>query len=683
MTSPDLCSISFEGDIAIVTLNNPPVNALSHRLRSALFTAIEDVERSPARAAILCCAGNTFIAGADISEFGQPLLKPTNPDLIASIETSGKIWIAALHGTVLGAGLELALGCDARLAFHDTLLGFPEVTLGLIPGAGGTQRLPRLIGLEDALDMITSGKRLSAAQGKDNWLIDAIADSDLRAAATAFALRVTSKQKLVPRVAVGDQTALGKKLSAIGKAARGQVAPVEAAHAVMLSTELPLAEGLKQEREIFETLTRSPQSRALRYLFFAEREAAKIPALQNVTPQALQTIGLVGGGTMGCGIATACLLAGFSVVLVDKSSETLEKAWAVIEGDLQKAHSRGVLKVPPGQAQDRLILSDDLAELKRCALVIEAVFEDMDIKKSLLIELGALLPEEAIMASNTSYLDIDALAQASGRPAQFLGLHFFAPAHLMKLVEIVEGKNTAPTTLATGFALAKALKKTAVLSQNSEGFIGNWIWQAYRRECEYLLEEGASPYDIDAAMQQFGFALGPFAVADISGLDIAFAQRQQRAPHRPPNERYVVIPDLLCEVGRLGRKASRGWYDYKDGKAQPSDEVLAIIAHERARKGLIAAQLRPDAIQARVLAVIVNEASKLLDEKVALRASDIDVVMVKGYGWPQWRGGPLCEADEIGVANMLPLLVQLAQKNGLVISEMLKTHALKDLKFVA
>ncbi len=678
-----LVSISTQGDVALVVINHPPVNALSHQLRSALYEAVQKIERSPVRVAILLCEGKTFIAGADISEFGQPLLKPTNPDLIATIEASTKLWIAALHGTVLGAGLELALGCDARLALASTQLGFPEVTLGLIPGAGGTQRLPRLIGLAPALNIITSGKRLSAQQAKTMGLIDAVVEHDLRAAALDYAATLTAKQSLAARVTVSDQIALGETLSAIVKTARGQVAPVEAAHAVMLSTELPLAEGIKQEREIFETLTRSAQSRALRYQFFAEREAAKIPALENVTPTNITTVGIVGGGTMGCGIAMACLQSGFSVVLVDQNDAALAKAWASIDAELQKAKARGLLNTTPELALEHLVASTDLSELKRCDLVIEAVYEDMDIKKSLLVQLGAILPASTLLASNTSYLDIDELAQASARADRFLGLHFFAPAQIMKLVEIVAGKKTVPQTLGAGFALAKALQKTGVLSHNSEGFIGNRIWQAYRRECEYLLEDGSSPYEIDAAMQQFGFALGPFAVADMSGLDIACAQRQRRAGKRPDGERYVEIPDFLCDAGRLGRKTGKGWYDYKDGKAVPSDEVLNIIVQERARKGFIAASPRADTVQARLLAVIVNEASKLLDEHVALRASDIDVVMVKGYGWPKWRGGPLCEADEIGVANMLPLLVQLADKNGLIISQMLTTRAMQNLKFVA
>lgn len=629
--------IEYEGDCAVVVINNPPVNALGFDLRVALLQAIETIDKSDARAGLLICEGKTFVAGADIKEFGKPLASPILPQITRALENSKKIWAAAMHGSCLGGGIELVLGADARIALAGTEFGFPEVNIGIIPGAGGTQRSPRLIGIDAALDLASSGKRINAEQALKFGLIDKIAVHNLRSKSLNFLKTVKSK-RILPQapVKIGDISAYDEKLKAIQKRARGQIAPLEAARAVLLASSLPLDEGLREERAIFERLNQGQQARALRYQFFAEREVAKIPELQNVQPLPLHKIGVVGGGTMGAGIAAACVMAGYETVLAEANTEALNKAAARLDSIFIEAQKRKL-----AFDRNKLALAGNLEMLASCDLVIEAVFEDLDVKKDVLARIGAVLKPQGLIATNTSYLDVDELAAASGRAVQFLGLHFFAPAHVMKLLEVVQGKKTSAETLTAGFALGKALKKTAVLSGASEGFIGNRIWQAYRREIEFMLEEGASPYDVDAAMEDYGFALGPFKVADLSGLDIAWAQRKRK----PKPDRYVEIPDLLCEMGRLGRKAKAGWYDYESGEAKPSPAVKAIIVTERKRKGIPQHKFSGEQIQKRILDIMISEGKKLLQEGVARRPLDIDIVMVAGYGYPRWRGGPMFEAE--------------------------------------
>jgi 3-hydroxyacyl-CoA dehydrogenase len=635
-----LVRIEREGDCAVVIINNPPVNALGHDLRVALMEAIATVGKSDARAGLLVCEGKTFIAGADIREFGKPLAPPILPQITRALEESPKIWAAAMHGSCLGGGIELVLGCDARIALAGAEFGFPEVNIGIIPGAGGTQRTPRLIGLDAAIDLASSGRHIDAQQALALGLIDKIAANDLRGEALAYLENIETKRTLPQTpVKTGSSTNIERKLAEIGKKARGQVAPLEAARAVLLAANLPLDEGLREERAIFERLNIGPQARALRHLFFAEREAAKVPGLENISPLPFQKIGIIGGGTMGCGIAVACAQTGLDVVLLEKNAAALEQARTRLEEIFAEASKRG-----RAFKAKKLSFANAFEDVANCDLALEAVFEDSSIKRNVLADLGNILKPEGVIATNTSYLDLNELAAASGRPERFIGLHFFAPAHLMKLLEIVRGKNTSIETLATGFAFAKVLKKIGVLANACEGFIGNRIWQAYRREIEYMVEDGASPYEIDAAMEDYGFALGPFKVADLSGLDIAFAQRKRRAAARPKNERYVEIPDLVCGAGRLGKKTGAGWYDYENGKLKPSPIVENIIAQERKRKKITPHMFSAKEIQTRAHDIISVEANKLLEEGVAQRASDIDVVMVNGYGYPRWRGGPLFEA---------------------------------------
>lgn len=634
--------IEYNDDCAIVIINNPPVNALSHDLRVALLEAIKTIDQGKPRAGLLICEGKTFVAGADIKEFGKPLASPILPQITRALEDSSKIWAAALHGSCLGGGIELVLGCDARIALIGTEFGFPEVNIGIIPGAGGTQRTPRLIGIAAALDLASSGKRIDTGRALALGLIDKIATNDLRAEALDYLQTVKTKRTLPQApVKIDSVEIYDEKIKTIGKKARGQIAPAEAARAVMLAASRPLDEGLREERAIFERLNQGAQARALRYQFFAEREAAKIPALENIVSLPLHKIGIIGGGTMGCGIAAACIMAGFETSLVEKAPQALEKSRARLEEIFTGAQKRGW-----AIQRNKLSFSDGMKSISSCDLVIEAVFEDLTIKKQVLAQLDGALKPGGIIATNTSYLDVNELARASNRPEHFLGLHFFAPAHLTRLLEIVRSEKTSAETLATGFSLAKALKKIGVLAGAAEGFIGNRIWQSYRREIEYMIEDGASPYEIDATMEDYGFALGPFKVADLSGLDIAWAQRKRRAAMRPKAERYVEIPDLLCEAGRLGRKANAGWYDYESGEATPSPFVETIIAQERKRKNIMPRAFTAEDVRARILAALVSEAGKLLQEGVALRSADIDVVMVSGYGYPRWRGGPLFEAGE-------------------------------------
>jgi 3-hydroxyacyl-CoA dehydrogenase len=636
-----IVSIETTGDIAFVVIDNPPVNALSLDVRSALFDAISHVENSNIRAGALLCGGKTFSVGADIKEFDKLRESPTLPEIILALERSKKIWCAALFGTAFGGGLELGLGCDYRIAHKDTQFSFPEVLIGTIPGAGGTQRTPRLTGIAAALDLAASGKRISAQEALALKLIDEITSGGLRAGTFDFLSRQREERKLsTAPVNNYNKAEIEKMRAVIIKRARGQMAPVEAANAVMLAAKLPLIEGLREERAIFERLSAGVQSKALRYQFFAEREVMKIPEFENAVSLPLRKIGIVGGGTMGCGIAAACVLAEFETILVEKNPEALDKADARLDDIFAEAQKRGH-KVQ----KKKLSFSGDIRNASTCDLVIEAVFEDINVKKSVLAQTGDVLKPGGIIATNTSYLDINELAQASGRPEHFLGLHFFAPAHVMKLVEIVRGDKTSNEVLAMGFAFAKTLKKIGVLVGASEGFIGNRIWQHYRREIEIMVEEGASPYEIDQSMEEYGFVLGPFKVADLSGLDVAWAQRKRHAASRSKTERYVEIPDLICEAGRFGRKTGVGWYDYENDKAQPASAVESIIAQERKRKNIVPRTFSSEEIRTRVLNVIAKEGEKMLEEGVALRASDIDVVMVNGYGYPRWRGGPMFEAE--------------------------------------
>lgn len=632
-----IVSLDISDDLAQVTIDNPPVNALNQPLRAGLHDAAIQIAATPGlRAVILWCAGRTFVAGADIRELGAPL-EPYLPDVLNLIAGSSVPWIAALHGTVLGGGLELAMACHARIAAPGTKLGLPEVTLGIIPGSGGTVRLPRLVPMADAIAMTTSGKPITAKTALTAGLIDCIATGDLLAEARAMTVQATP---LLDQPVRGlDAIDWQDQEKTLRRKSRGSDAPQEALAALRDASELPVLDALSRERERFLRLAVSDQSRALRHVFFAERDAGR--SLRDIDAAAadLAQVGVIGGGTMGAGIASALLMAGSAVRLIERNAEAADAARTRVADLLAASQKRGLLR--DLSALDRLTVGSDYAALTDCPLVIEAVFEDMDVKREVFGRLDAVMPSDAVLATNTSYLNVDTLALTTQDPARVLGLHFFSPAHVMKLLEVVRGAHTGPRALATAGALARHLRKIAVVAGVCDGFIGNRIMNAYRTDCEFMLEEGAFPEQIDRAMEDFGFAMGIYAVQDMSGLDIAWAARKARIATRPANERYAHIADRLCEAGRLGRKTGLGWYDYSSGKAQPDGMVADIITQESARLGRTRRDFTDAEIMERILSVMQAEGRAILAEGVADSANDIDVVMVTGYGFPRHKGGPM------------------------------------------
>ena len=634
-------SVYAQNGVALVTIDNPPVNAASAAVREGLARALARTEADRGvSAVILHCAGMTFVAGADISEFGGTPLKPHLPDVIDDIERASKPWVAALHGTVLGGGLEMAMGCHARIADRNTKLGLPEVTLGLIPGAGGTVRLPRLVTADLALTMVAGGKPITAPDAQTAGLIDEIADDDLLERATGFAreprhVLPTRERPLRKALDTDSFQALSRELRA---KARGQMSPVAAVEAIERALALPFDEALTAERETFLKLKSSPQSASLRRLFFAERGALKRDPRARAASRPLAGVGIVGGGTMGTGIAAACLMRGLPVILAEQTDKAAQAARTRVTDTLTASAKRGL--VPDlDLTLSRFQTGVELDDLTDADLVIEAVFEDMHVKKSLFAELDRVTKPEAVLATNTSYLDVNEIASVLKDPSRAIGLHFFSPAHIMKLLEIVLPDRVADDVVATGAALSKRLGKIGVFSGVCEGFIGNRIMSAYRQEADFLIEEGASPQEVDAAMRAFGFAMGVFEMQDLAGLDIAWAMRKRRAASPTPSERYVRVADRLCEAGRFGRKTGAGWYDYTDKGAEPSGFVARVIEEERAAKGITPRVFGAEEIMRRLRTRMSNEAATVLAEGISASAEDIDVVMVNGYGYPRWRSG--------------------------------------------
>jgi 3-hydroxyacyl-CoA dehydrogenase len=636
--------LEHDGDVGVIVIDNPPVNAGSAEVRAGLLAAITSINNDPSLVGgVLIGAGRSFIAGSDLREFDLPLTHPQLPAVIKAIECSPKPFVAALHGAALGGGYELALGCDARIAAPETVVGLPETGLGIIPGAGGTVKLPRLVGTAQAISLICAGTRVPASDALKLGMIDAIAHSDLRAQAVALAQAGTKARVIDRPVPASDAGEVAKAAAQSLKRGRNRPHIIAAIEHLRAAGTVPVQDALRAERATFGDLRTSPEARALRHIFFAERSAARGRPDRHAAPCAVEKAGVVGAGTMGSGIATTLLIGGLSVGLVDTDASVLKRAKTKIADALEKAEKTGKMQVDSAaQTLTRLTLSQDLHHLSDADLVVEAIIEDMDAKCALFQKLGQITPEHALLASNTSYLDLAPMAQASGRPAQVLGLHFFSPAHVMKLVEVIAAKETSGRTMATGLALVRKLGKQPVEAGNAFGFIGNRMYAAYRKSCEFMLEDGALPHDVDAALESFGFAMGPFAVADMSGLDIAWRMRQSRAHLRDPADRYVQIPDQLCEVGRFGRKTGAGYYRYDAAnRALPDPYVETLIKAASKAKGTTRREIGADEITQRALAAIVNEAGLLLDEGIALCASDIDVVMVNGYGFPRWTGGPL------------------------------------------
>jgi 3-hydroxyacyl-CoA dehydrogenase len=640
-------AVGIADGIATVTLSNPPVNALSHAIREGLAEAVARLEADAGvRAVIVTGAGGSFIAGADIREFGQPPKAPHLPDVVRMLDGVRKPWIAAIAGVALGGGLEVALGCSHRIAARGAKLGLPEVNLGIIPGAGGTVLLPRVVPADRALAMIAGGKPVGADEALAMGLIDRIAEGDVVEAAHDFAREIAEMPvPLMRRAAIppADAAAFAAQKDAIRKKARGQLSPVAAIEAVERALAMDAQAAFAAEREAFVALRDSDQSAALRHVFFAERSVSRIPRAEGAAPRPLARIGVVGGGTMGAGIAAACLLAKLPVTMVERDAGAAEAGRARVLGILDESAARGVLSAEGRRAAEAaLAVADDYAALSECDLIVEAVFEDMEVKRAVFAELDRVAKPGAVLASNTSYLDIDALAAGTRDPSRVIGLHFFSPAHVMKLLELIVTKTAAPDVLATGLALGKRLRKITVPAGVCDGFIGNRVMSAYRREADFMLEEGALPQEIDAAMRGFGFPMGVFQMADLAGLDIGWAMRKRQAATRDPAARYVEIADRICEAGRLGRKTGRGWYDYtSDPKGAVDPWVTALIEAEAARKGIARRRFDAEAIMDRILGVMQAEGETLLAEGIAASPEAIDVVMVNGYAFPRWRGGPM------------------------------------------
>jgi 3-hydroxyacyl-CoA dehydrogenase len=665
-------SVANANGVAVVTIDNPPVNALSFHVRKPLYETLAALRDDPAaKAIVIACAGRTFVAGADITEFGKPVEQPELRAIIALLETIAKPTVAAIHGTALGGGLELALGCHFRVADQGAKLGLPEVKLGLLPGGGGTVRLPRLVGAAKALGMIVSGTPISASEAKAAGFVDVVFESDLLPQAVRFASEMADRNEaLAPvrdrndRLAEIDLAAFDAQAADLARKARGLEAPLACAEAVRNAITLPFDAALAAERQLFLKLVSGDQSRAQRHLFFAEREAAKIPG-KDVPKRKIARVGIIGAGTMGGGIAMAFANGGFPVTLLETSEEALQRGLATIEKNYAVSVSRGSLTEEAKQKRLGLFkTSTDYADLADCDLIVEAVFEDMAVKKEVFGKVDAVARPGAILATNTSYLDVNEIAAPTARPEDMLGLHFFSPANVMKLLEIVRAEKTAPDALATVTDLARRIGKVPVVVGVCHGFVGNRMLAARGAENEFLLLEGATPGQVDKAFTDFGWPMGPFQMGDLAGLDISWRNRTARGL-------TAAIADTLCEQGRFGQKTGRGWYRYDGGAREPvaDPDVEALIRAKAAGLGVEKREIGAHEIIERTLYPLVNEGAKILEEGIAARASDIDVVWVNGYGFPIGKGGPMFWAGLEGAAKIVERLEYWHRQTGRVIFE--------------
>jgi 3-hydroxyacyl-CoA dehydrogenase len=650
--------LEIRDGIGFILIDHPPVNAASHAVRNGLADGLRMALHNPGVVAVvLACEGRTFVSGADIREFGKPSQPPTLTDVANLLEAAQKPIVAAIHGTALGGGLEIALACHGRVIDAAASVGLPEVKLGIIPGAGGTQRLPRLIGVLPALHIITSGQPVSSAEALRLGLVDSIAETELRDQAAALAAHLATgswRRTSDISVAPGDAQALTAAVCVVTKNARGRIAPIKAAEAVAFATNHPFSEGLKREREIFLELVDSAQAKALRHVFFAERTVRKAAHRSDGRPRSIVKPAIIGAGTMGAGIAVTFLSAGFEVEVIERD-EALGAGWDRIAEILgrQLAASR-MTRLEHDERLSRLRVSSSWDILPSCDFILEAVFEDITVKRQIFSKLGRIAAKDAILASNTSFLNIDEIAEASERPRDVLGLHFFSPAYAMRLVEVVAGAESAGAVVAAVVRLATKLGKLPVVCNACEGFVGNRILNAYRTLGEHMVEDGALPHEVDAALEAFGFPMGVFAVSDLAGLDIGLARRRHVASRRNPQARYSsTIADRLCELGRLGQKTGAGWYQYRDGKRQVDPFVTQIVLDVWASHAANRKPIAPDIIQRQLRATMVNEGARILQEGIVPRALDIDMVMINGYGYPAWRGGPMFEADTIGLETIL------------------------------
>ena len=658
-----------DGRVGYVELDNPPVNAMGLEMRKGLLEACEWAETEDLERVIVSGRGRVFAAGGDAREFDAPPVEPHLPDVLNRIEESPIPWIAAAHGAALGGGLELMLACNYRIAAPGTQLGLPEVTLGVVPGAGGTQRLPRLVGMEEALKMIPTGRPIKAEYAKEIGLLDEV-DAD-----PVYFAELTNPEWLDMKVPVGELNA-GETAADVFEAAtaeaskkmRQQVAPVRAIELLQLAQKLPLKEGMAEERACFVTLRNSEQSKALRHIFFAERGARAPAWLKGAEVPELSEIAVVGGGTMGAAIAYALLSAKYKVILLETDADGVERAKGNVERLFASGVKRGLLnEESAANLRSALTVTEDYSHAAEAGLAIEAAFESMDVKKSVLTQLQDVMRPEAILATNTSYLDVDAMAETLDDPSRLVGLHFFAPAHIMKLLEIVRGAKTSDPALALGFHLGRKLRKIPVLAGVCDGFIGNRILARYREAADTVFMDGSTPWEIDEAMVEFGYAMGPYETQDLSGHDIAHANRRRQDATRDPNRRYIPIADRMIELGKLGRKTGAGWYRYPGGGGKVEDPIVADLALEEAHfAGITRTDYSPDQIRHRLLLAMINEAADILGEGIAASAADIDLVTVFGYGFPRWRGGLMCYADTLGAKAILDGLNELCQEDSLV-----------------
>ena len=664
---------ALHGSVAVITLDNPPVNGLGHVLRTAIVAGLTAAQDDPAVAAIvLIGAGKAFSGGADIREFNSPkaFAEPTLHTVIRTVETSAKPVIAAIHAVAMGGGLELALGCHFRVAVPGAQIALPEVKLGLLPGAGGTQRLPRVVGLETALNMIVSGTPVPSEKLAKTALFDQMIEGDLLQGALAFARTVVDEKrplKLVRNLKVehpNPEAFLQFAANTVATVARNYPAPPACVEALKAAASLPFEQGLKKERDLFLMLMQTPESKALRHAFFAERAASKIPDVPEDTPvRPIKSAAVIGAGTMGGGIAMNFANAGIPVTMVEMTQEALDKGLGVIRKNYESSAKRG--RLTPEKMQQRVDLITgtlDYAGIGNADIVIEAVFEDMNVKEQVFRKLDEVMKPGAILASNTSTLDVDRIASFTKRPQDVIGTHFFSPANVMKLLEIVRGKETAKDVLATTMKLSKAIKKTGVVSGVCDGFIGNRMVEQYLRQAMFLVEEGALPWDVDKAMEKFGWAMGPFRMSDLAGLDVGWYIRKRRYVEKP-NMVYSRWIDKVCAMGRFGQKTGAGVYQYEAGKRDPIPDPLIqqLVLDYSKEIGVTRRKIGDDEIVHRCVYALVNEGAKILDEGIALRASDIDIVYLTGYGFPLYRGGPMLYADQQGLVNVVATMNRFAK----------------------
>ena len=660
-----------EGEIAVITVDNPPVNALKQVVRAGLLSTLTQARDDAAtRAIVLVGAGRTFIAGADITEFSKPSQPPSLPEIIGLIENSPKPVIAAMHGTPLGGGLELTLACHFRIAAPGTRLGLPEIKLGLIPGAGGTQRLPRLVGMDRAIAMILSGEPVPAQQALADGLIDEIVEGDLTAAAVAFARRVLAEKRPLRRVRdlegkIEPLRANPEKFAELAatntKRSRGLHAPARAIEALRWTLDVPFDEAVTRERATFTELIADEKSKAQRNIFSAEREAAKVPGVsKDVLPREIKRAAVIGAGTMGGGIAMCFANAGIPVTVVEAAPEALTRGLDTVAKNYRTSVSRGSLTT--AEMDRRMGLFNGVTDIEAVSdadIVIEAVFEEMPIKKQVFGNLDRLAKPDAVLASNTSYLDVNEIGASTKRPQSVLGMHFFSPANVMRLLEVVRGKATAPDVLATALAVGRRLGKVPVVVGVCHGFVGNRMLRARSIEAERLLLEGTLPHEVDGAIGEFGFPMGPFAMSDLAGLDVSWRMRKAQGVR-------AEIADSLCEAGRFGQKTGKGFYLYEAGSRspRPDPKVEALIVGASARLGVKRRSIGREEIIERLIYPMINEGARILEEGIALHSGDIDVIWIHGYGFPIWRGGPMHYADTVGLSRIRDRLARLARESG-------------------